>query len=237
MAPRAESAVPESATGGVMAVKKKRSGLTKRQREIYEFVRDLILNRGYGPTVREIGIKFEIQSPNGVMCHLKALEKKGLIIRESNMSRAIRLSYIPARRESIAFLGTAVSGSPFTAAVSSDERVEFDDLLDGGADRATLRVEGTAFTALGIADGDFLILSRDLQGRPGSLVAVLDDRHHMSLCRIPDDGGAPIPAIPGAFSAPRPEILGVVAGIVRQLEGNAGVNPESNGGVVPDEEE
>ncbi len=54
--------------------------LTKRQKAVYEFIRDKILNRGYGPTVREIGEHFDIASPNGVMCHLKALEKKGLII-------------------------------------------------------------------------------------------------------------------------------------------------------------
>ena len=51
--------------------------LTKRQKEVYKFIRDKIQNRGYGPTVREIGAKFKISSPNGVMCHLKALEKRG----------------------------------------------------------------------------------------------------------------------------------------------------------------
>jgi len=54
------------------------SKLTDRQREIYEFIRKKIESRGYGPTVREIGENFGIKSPNGVMCHLKALEKKGL---------------------------------------------------------------------------------------------------------------------------------------------------------------
>ena len=66
--------------------------LTDRQREVYDFIKDKIQNRGYGPTVREIGDHFHISSPNGVMCHLKALEKKGLIIREPNMSRAIQLA-------------------------------------------------------------------------------------------------------------------------------------------------
>ena len=66
--------------------------LTKRQSAVFEFIRDKIQNRGYGPTVREIGQKFNISSPNGVMCHLKALEKKGLITREPNMSRAIQLA-------------------------------------------------------------------------------------------------------------------------------------------------
>src|SRR5258708_12262981 len=65
--------------------------LTKRQKLVFEFIRDKIRSRGYGPTVREIGEHFDIASPNGVMCHLKALEKKGMISREPNMSRAIQL--------------------------------------------------------------------------------------------------------------------------------------------------
>jgi repressor LexA len=51
--------------------------LTKRQREVYEFIREKIRDRGYGPTVREIGGEFDISSPNGVMCHLKALGRRG----------------------------------------------------------------------------------------------------------------------------------------------------------------
>ena len=84
-----------------MAGSTKRIALTKRQREIYEFLRDKIINRGYGPTVREIGLQFNIRSPNGVMCHLKALERKGLISREQNMSRAIQLSDAPQNRLSV----------------------------------------------------------------------------------------------------------------------------------------
>src|SRR6266436_5990349 len=67
------------------------NSLTDKQKQIYEFIREKIETRGYGPTVREIGLGFEIKSPNGVMCHLKALEKKGLIIREGFSARAIQL--------------------------------------------------------------------------------------------------------------------------------------------------
>ena len=75
------------------------SQLTERQRDIYEFIRGKIESRGYGPTVREIGTAFDIKSPNGVMCHLKALEKKGLIIREGFSARAIQLvDHRPPRR-------------------------------------------------------------------------------------------------------------------------------------------
>ena len=58
--------------------------LTTRQREVFDFIKEKIRGRGYGPTVREIGEYFEISSPNGVMCHLKALEKKGYLRRDPN---------------------------------------------------------------------------------------------------------------------------------------------------------
>ena len=66
------------------------SRLTRRQREIYEFIRHKIESRGYGPTVREIGAAFDISSPNGVMCHLKALEKKQMIKREGFSARVAK---------------------------------------------------------------------------------------------------------------------------------------------------
>jgi len=66
--------------------------LTKRQRKILGFVQGTIVARGFPPTVREIGIRFGIRSPNGVLCHLKALERKGAIIRDASLSRGIRLN-------------------------------------------------------------------------------------------------------------------------------------------------
>src|SRR5712692_12103089 len=81
------------------------SSLTERQREIYDFIRDKIESRGYGPTVREIGQAFDIKSPNGVMCHLKALEKKGLIKREGFSARAIQLLDVRPESAGLPFLG------------------------------------------------------------------------------------------------------------------------------------
>ncbi len=212
-----------------MTTPSKRRDLTPRQRDIYEFVRDKIVNRGYGPTVREIGTHFGIRSPNGVMCHLKALEKKGLIIRESNMSRAIKLAATSPRQQSLPFLGTAVSGSPMRTSVSSDERVEFGDLLTGD-DRATVQVEGSAFASLGIVDGDFLIISRTARGESDSLIIALDDRHHVTVYRIAEEGGGLVPAIPGVFDSPKRQILGVLVGGVRKPDELPDVGLESNGG-------
>ncbi|MEO2033793.1 MAG: S24 family peptidase [Planctomycetaceae bacterium] len=206
----------------------KKQDVTKRQREIFEYLRDQIVDRGFGPTVREIGTHFGIRSPNGVMCHLRALEKKGLITRESNMSRAIKLCKDPPRAQSLGFLGTAVSGSPIRAAVSTDQQIDFNNLLNG-ENQSVLKVEGSGFSPLKIADGDFLIIRRNSQGDRDSLVVVLDDRSHVTICRISEDGADPVPAIPGAFKAPIRRILGVLAGVVRQLNLPPGIDHQVNG--------
>src|SRR5436853_4376496 len=97
--------------------------LTPRQREIYSFIRSKIQGRGYGPTVREIGIQFHIKSPNGVMCHLKALQKKGLIHREPNMSRAIQLLEEPTASQSMGLklVGRIAAGQPLEAIEQDEE--------------------------------------------------------------------------------------------------------------------
>ena len=100
--------------------------LTEKQLAVYEFIRDKIRTRGYGPTVREIGTEFDITSPNGVVCHLKALEKKGMITREPNMSRAIQLTAEPIEDRSLPLSGRIAAGV-LHEAIEQDERVDFDD--------------------------------------------------------------------------------------------------------------
>lgn len=204
----------------------KNAALTKRQREIFEFLKDKILNRGYGPTVREIGDNFGIKSPNGVMCHLKALERKGLIRRESNMSRAICLSDPEPRGVSLPFLGTAVSGGPIQSAVSSDERVDFEGMFSGSG-KGCLRVRGTAYHSVGIADGDMIVVDKDAEMTVGCTVAALDDRHCVTLSRVEGNGRQLVPVIPGAYPVPTRQVLGTVVGIVRQIEQPASPTSET----------
>jgi len=199
-----------------MATSEKRTSLTKRQREIYDYLKDRIQNRGFGPTVREIGDNFGIKSPNGVMCHLKALEKKGLITRESNMSRAICLCEDANGQCSIPHIGTAVSGNPVKTAVSSDERIPFESVFRG-EDKACITVKGNCFAALCILDGDSIIVSRTAKGDVDSLLAALDKEHRVTLYRTQPGGRAPVPAIPGSYAGPTRQILGTVVAVVRQF--------------------
>ena len=132
--------------------------LTPRQREIYDFVKDRIENRGYGPTVREIGSRFGIRSPNGVMCHLKALEKKGLIIREAHMSRAIQLADWKGRK-----WGLVVSGDLARSGVKrrggAAERVDLSDVLNS-EDYECYRASDNSLLDHQIAAGDYLVVRK-----------------------------------------------------------------------------
>src|ERR1700750_2708070 len=100
--------------------------LTSRQREVFDFICEKITGRGYGPTVREIGDNFRIASPNGVMCHLKALEKKGLITREPNMSRAIQLENDDRGLP----LAGRVAAGVMHEAIEQHDRLDFDTVFN-----------------------------------------------------------------------------------------------------------
>ncbi len=155
--------------------------LTPRQREIYHFIRIKIQGRGYGPTVREIGNEFGIKSPNGVMCHLKALQKKGLIHREANMSRAIQLlqDSPSGRPSSLKLLGRIAAGQPLEA-IEQAEDFGFEEWEDPDH-KFVLQVTGESMIEAHIADGDFVIIQKQETARDGQIVAVLDDEGGATL--------------------------------------------------------
>src|SRR5262245_19386595 len=107
--------------------------LTKRQLAVFDFIRDQIQSRGYGPTVREIGAHFEISSPNGVMCHLKALEKKGLLQRVRKQDRAVARAIELApelieETKGLPLVGQVAAG-PTTLSWEQAERIDFGEMF------------------------------------------------------------------------------------------------------------
>ncbi|QDT31188.1 transcriptional repressor LexA [Thalassoglobus polymorphus] len=193
--------------------------LTKRQQAIYEFIKDRIVNRGYGPTVREIGANFEIKSPNGVMCHLKALEKKGLITREQNMSRAIQLTESLSRgKTSLPMAGQIAAGAP-TLAVEQLEEVDFGDLF-ADEEHFCLKVSGESMIEDHIADGDFAIIHRQSTASPGEIVAALVDGEDATLKRFYREEDRyrlePANSTMEPIYSQDVQILGVLVGVIRQ---------------------
>jgi repressor LexA len=148
------------------------SQLTERQREIYDFIRDKIDSRGYGPTVREIGSAFDIKSPNGVMCHLKALEKKGLIKREGFSARAIQLIDHHHRSAGLPLLGRVAAGTPSLAIAQDDDRLEFSELF-GGPEHYALKVSGQSMIEDHIDDGDYVIIRKQETAPNGERVVAM----------------------------------------------------------------
>ena len=195
--------------------------LTKRQRAVYEFVRDKIRNRGYGPTVREIGERFGIHSPNGVMCHLKALEKKGLITREPNMSRAIQLAAEPLRDTGLPLAGRIAAGV-LHEAIEQDERVDFGDLFDSeNRNLFVLQVDGDSMIEDQIADGDYVVIRRQRTARRGQIVVALTEENEATLKRwYPEKNRI---RLEPANSNMKPiyvknaRVLGIVVGVVRKV--------------------
>jgi repressor LexA len=196
------------------------SQLTERQREIYEFIRDKIENRGYGPTVREIGDAFEIKSPNGVMCHLKALEKKGLIKREEHAARAIQLVAHRPPAAGLPFLGTVAAGTPLPA-IEQSECIAFDELF-GGPNRFALQVRGNSMIENHIEDGDIVVIKKQETAENGArVVAMIDnevtlkkfykEKDHIRL--EPANGSmAPIIVDPSRDA----KVIGVLVGVLRK---------------------
>lgn len=193
--------------------------LTKRQRAVYEFIRDKIQNRGYGPTVREIGEKFKISSPNGVMCHLKALEKKGLITREPNMSRAIQLAARDDDDKGLPLVGRVAAGVMHEA-IEQHERIDFGDMFSR-KNQFVLEVSGDSMIEAQIADGDYVVVKKQKVATAGQMVvAQTDDGEATLKFWFPEKNRI---RLQPANSSMDPifvrdaQVLGVVVGVVRQM--------------------
>ncbi|NLE37445.1 MAG: transcriptional repressor LexA [Pirellulaceae bacterium] len=196
--------------------------LTERQRDVYDFIREKIRARGYGPTVREIGDRFDIRSPNGVVCHLKALEKKGLISREANRSRAIQLAGDPLGARGLPLAGRIAAGV-LHEAIEQDEQLDLSQMFDAEDSKIfALEVSGDSMIEDQIADGDYVIIRRQATARKGQTVVALTDEGEATLKRwFPEKNRIrlePANASMKPIYVKNAKILGVLVGVVRQVE-------------------
>ena len=171
--------------------------LTQRQREILDFISASIVERGFPPTLREIGEHFNIRSTNGVNDHLKALEKKGHLRREDLKSRAMRPvmpdggEIIPMRRSAmgtgdvqivsndddmaeIPILGKVAAGQPILAVEMATDTVKVDRVLLGGHREVFgLRIVGESMIEDGIFDGDYVFVKKTANAKTGEIVVAM----------------------------------------------------------------
>ena len=160
--------------------------LTKRQREIYEYLKDHIRSRGYAPSIAEIGKQFHLSSPATVHKHLTHLEEKGLIRKQQNLSRAIEI--IPESGNTLSYhvLGEIAAGKPIEAL----DQLEAVDLLPDAGDKDifVLRVKGNSMIEDHIQNGDYVIVERRNVAENGETVVALIDNDRATLKRFYREG-------------------------------------------------
>ena len=151
--------------------------LTGRQSAILDFIVDSIRDRGYPPTIAEIGEEFDISSTNGVNDHLLALERKGFIERSSK-ARGIRVTEKAAAGlyeqsgGTLPLVGRIAAGSPVFAAENIEGQVAVSPNLSK-LDGYCLRVQGESMIDAGILDGDIIVIDRKRRPRSGDIVVAL----------------------------------------------------------------
>jgi repressor LexA len=161
--------------------------LTDRQRQALEYITECLHARGYPPTLREIGEHMGIRSTNGVNDHLKALERKGYLVREELKSRALRpvdyatdirhgVGAANDERVEISIIGRVAAGEPILAEENVIDRVVVDRFFLGAVKAKEvfgLVVRGTSMIDDGIFDGDYIFVRKQSSAEAGEIVVVL----------------------------------------------------------------
>lgn len=155
--------------------------LTPKQQAIYNFIRKHIETQGFPPAIRDICEAFSISSPNGVMCHLKALQKKGHIHRiekrensQRAQARGITIPGVSAGGFSLPLRGVVAAGRAIESE-ETDDRLEMRDLF-GSDDLFVVKVKGQSMIDGHIADGDFVVIRRRETCENGEKVVAMVDR-------------------------------------------------------------
>ncbi len=214
-----------------------RGVLTDRQREILEFITQSIRERGYPPTLREIGIQFGIRSTNGVNDHLRALEKKGHLQREDLKSRALRPVgpkgpvRAPSRDEDLAeipIIGRVAAGAPLLAVENVEDTVKVDRFFIGQTKEVfALRVKGDSMIEDGIFDGDYIFVRKQLQANRGDIVvAMINDEATVKryypegdTIRFQPANAAMQPILVRKRDFKAVNLIGIVVGVYRKMRG------------------
>jgi repressor LexA len=218
-------------------------GLTQRQQMVLDFIRQSIHDRGYPPTLREIGARMGIRSTNGVNDHLRALERKGYLTREDMKSRALRPTNLDAQAlgdagvptEPVAndvdfvqvpVLGRVAAGLPLLAEEQIIDTVHIDrTLLRGGREVFGLKVHGDSMIDAGILSGDYIFVKKQLTANRGDIVVALigdeatvkyyfPEKDHVRF-QPANKGMAPIYVRSADFKPTM--LLGVVVGVYRRM--------------------
>ena len=197
--------------------------LTKRQREILDYLQDFIQQHGYAPSLEEIGRRFGLSSLATVHKHLTNLQEKGFIKRAWNRSRSVEM--IPTnsggRAVDLPLLGYVAAGSPIEAVATSETIAVPEDLV-GRRDTYVLRVRGNSMIDEQICDGDFVIVEDRKTAQNGETVVALLSGSDVTLKKLYRENGRvrlqpANPTMQPIFVEPdQVQVQGVVVGVMRK---------------------
>jgi repressor LexA len=158
--------------------------LTKRQQEIFDFIRKYSAKYGYPPTVRDIGKAVGLASSSTVHAHLANLEKIGLLRRDPSKPRAIELldravgnavdsMRSIVRAEGLPLLGSVAAGQPVLAEENIEDYISVPEVAGGADGQYLLRIRGDSMKNAGIIEGDFVVVRPQDTAQEGDIVVAL----------------------------------------------------------------
>lgn len=202
--------------------------LTRRQEEIFHYIVDYTNEKGYSPSIREIGDRFNISSLRGVTVHLDALKRKGMIER-SNIPRSIQVTHpffnLPRNARTLPLVGTIAAGAPILAEENIEQLIPVPlEMVKKIKEAFLLRVRGDSMSGEGILPRDLVVIKPQKVASNGDLVAVLldgeatvkrifFDRPYVRL--VPSNPSYQPMVVPGS----EVNIIGKVIGLLRDYEG------------------
>jgi repressor LexA len=199
--------------------------LTKRQKEILDFVSQFIERNGYSPSMEEIADHFHFASLNAVFKHLAALESRGHLHRDSNRARSIQLAQNNASGvQNLPLFGYIAAGMPIEA-VSAPETLPIPEyFLPRRGNYYILRVKGESMIDEHIKDGDYIVVESRETADPGEMVVALIDNTNVTLKKFFPEGNqvrlqpANEALTPIILDGTRVKIQGVVASVMRRYQ-------------------
>ena len=204
------------------------AALTRRQREIFDFISGFVTEQGYSPSLEEIASAFGLSSVATVHKHVKHLVDKGYLRKAWNRSRSVEPVPDQEIVESIhlPILGTVAAGRPIEAiepdAASAEQLAVPTEMVPSSKNHFVLRVRGDSMIEDQICDGDLVVIEGRSEARNGETVVALVDGDEATLKRFYRNGSQIklVPAnetmSPMEFHASQIEIRGIVRGLIRQ---------------------
>ena len=200
------------------------NNLTKRQREILDFINDFLKDNGYTPSYREIGEHFNLSSPATIHAHIKSLQDKGFVTKGFNEARSIELTKTDvnwAQAIELQLAGLITAGQPIEAVETKETIAVPADFVTDTANSYVLEVRGESMIDEGIMDGDYVIIERNPSPRNGDVVVALLDNAYATLKKFYREATRvrlqPANSSMKPIYARDPLIQGVVRGVIRKF--------------------